>query len=404
MPVETYLELALEYANQGLTSEAIEVLEQSPESPTVYYWLAYLYRLRSPKKSEQYLMQAVEMSPLMVFPFRLETIPVLTWAQEHNTSWKTNYYLGLIYWYILRTEKAKEQLKQCGNSPDYAPFYISRGILLDNDKSKNEAAGNDFEQALKLNSSAWRTWYYLSTHYQRTGAFNKQLEISNQMYAHFPDNPIVGIAHARSLLNSSKNKECLKVLAEVNILPAEFANAGHGIYERANLTIALDMLEKKKFKQATKYINNSKKWPENLGSGEPYEPDNRLQDYLLAYCESGLGNHKAADQYYQQIIDYSRDHLSAPGFFPNNFFATSALVAQGESEEAGTYIRNWEEEQDYLRDWKIAGGSSTPEFQWVLAKYYNEEEKARKLEEEITKNRPNSKFGILIRAIKLTGI
>ena len=50
LPYETYLELALEYVNQGLDEEAIRVLEQSPPYPIVYYWLAYLYRNVSTKK------------------------------------------------------------------------------------------------------------------------------------------------------------------------------------------------------------------------------------------------------------------------------------------------------------------------------------------------------------------
>ncbi|MFO7671189.1 MAG: DUF5107 domain-containing protein [Bacteroidales bacterium] len=401
LPFETYLELAIEYATRGLTSEAIQVLEQSPEYPTVYYWLAYLYRTKTPEQSEQYLMKAVEMSPRMVFPFRLETIPVLTWAQEQLPSWKTNYYLGLIYWNILRTEKAKEQFERCENSPDYAPFYISRALLFQNNKFGDDRAGSDFRKALELDPDEWRTWYYLSTWYQRRGAFDKQLEISEQMYADFPDNPVVGISHSQSLLNSGMNKECLKVLSDVNILPAEFANAGRGIFERAHLYIAMEMLEGGKIKQAKEHINHSKKWPENLGSGEPYEPDNRLQDYLSAYCDSELGNHEAADQFHQQIIDYSRTHSNAKSDLFNNYLTTATLIAQGKSEEAAAYMMNWEEEQNYLRDWKLGKGSSSPEVQWVLAKYNHEEEKARKLEEEIMENQPKSKFGVLARAIKL---
>ncbi len=354
-------------------------------------------------KANNTWMQAVEMSPMMVFPFRLETIPVLTWAQEQYPSWKTKYYLGLIYWKILRTEKAKEQFEQCGNFPDFAPFYITRGLLFQKNKFGDDLAGSDFQRALEIDPDEWRTWYYLDAFYQSTGAFDKQLEISEQMYAHFPDNPIVGISHAKSLLNSGMNKECLKVLSEVNILPAEFANAGHGIYERANLNIALNMLERGEIKQAKEYINNSKKWPENLGSGEPYEPDMRLQDYLSAYCDLELGNPEAAAHYDQHIIDYSRNHWNATSDLSSNYFATTTLIAQGKSEEADTYIKNWEKEQNYLRDWKIGPGSSSPEVQWVLAKYNNEEEKAGKLEEEIIDNQPNSKFGILIRSIKLIG-
>jgi tetratricopeptide (TPR) repeat protein len=405
LPHETYLELALEYANLGLTDEAIRVLEQSPEYPTVYYWLAYLGRMKSPEKSKQYLMQAAEMSPLMVFPFRLETIPVIAWAQEQHPSWKTNYYLGLIYWKIIRTEKATEQFELCGDSPDFAPFYISRGLLFQNNKFGDGAVERDFKQALELDPDEWRTWYYLSSYYQSTGVFDKQLEISEQMYAHFPDNPIVGISHAKSLLNSSKNKECLKVLAEVNILPAEFANAGHGLYERANLNIALDLLEKKKFKKAIKYLDSSKEWPENLGSGKPYEPDTRLQDYIAANCEIQLGNQKSSEYYYQQIIDFSRKHWSDTKDPANIYIATRVLNTQGKLQESNAFFKDWEIEQDSLRDWRISEGSSSPEVQWVLAKYNKKEEMAKKLETGIIANQSeNSKFGIFLRADKLLGI
>lgn len=401
-PCETYLELALEYANRGLTDEAIQVLEQSPGYPIVYYWLAYLYRRKSPEKSEQYLMQAAEMSPLMVFPFRLETMPVLTWAQEQHPSWKTRYYLGLIYWHILRLEKAKEQFEQCGNAPDLATFYIARGLLFQQNNFGDDFAGNDFKQALDLDPGAWRSWYYLTGYYQSIGAYHQELEISKQMYSLFPDNPVVGIAHANSLLDSKINNECLKVLASVNVLPQEFANAGHGIYEKANLTIALDMLEKKKFKKAIRYIDNSREWPENLGSGRPYEPDTRLQDYIAAHCEIQLGNRRTADNYDQQIIEFSRKHWSDTRNSANIYIATRILDAQGIPQASEDLIKDWEIKQDSLRDWKISEGSSSPQVQWVLAKYNKNEKEAEKLEAGIQDSPSGiSNFDIFLRAYKL---
>lgn len=402
LPFETYLELAIEYANQGLNDEAIKVLEQSPAYPTVSYWLAYLNRKASPAESVKYLKQAVEMSPQMVFPFRLETIPVLTWAMEQNSSWKTTYYLGLIYWKALRTDKAKEFFELSGNVPDYAIFYISRGILFQNDASKKNAVGSDFEQALKLDSMEWRAWYYLCEHYQHIGTFDQQLEISSQMYALFPDNPIVGIAHAKALLNLNKNNECLKVLSEVNVLPAEFANSGHSIYEMANLRIALDMVENNKFQKALKYLNSSKEWPENLGSGAPYEPDTRLQDYIAAYCETQLGDQNSADKYNQQIIDYSRKHWGNRQNPTNVYLAAEVLTAQGKLEEANAAIKSWEKEQDLARNWSLSAESSSKQVQWVLTKYYKQDEKAEKLAVEIVSNQSgDSNFSILLRAIGL---
>jgi hypothetical protein len=196
------------------------------------------------------------------------------------------------------------------------------------------------------------------------------------------------------------NNECLKVLANVNVLPQEFANAGQGIYEKANLVIALDLLEKKKFKKAITYVNNSREWPENLGSGKPYEPDTRLQDYIAAHCEMQLGNNVSAENYFQQIIDFSLKHWRDRGDPANIYIATRILDAQGKTQASEAFLKNWKIEQDSLRDWRISGGSSSPEVQWVLAKYNKEEEKAKKLEAGIlARQSESSKFGIFLRAL-----
>ncbi len=399
LPFETYLELAIAYANHGLKDEAIQVLEQSPEYPTVKYWLAYLNRGESRGKSIEYLKQAKELSPLLVFPFRPETIPVLIWAREQDTSWKTNYYLGLIYWKLNRTKSAMQEFENCADSPDFAPFYISRGLLSQNRKSEDAAAHNDFERALELDPEEWRTWYYLVDYYQKNRSIDQMLEYSEQMYRIFPDNPGVGIAHARSMLISKNNRECLKVLASVAVLPSEFANAGQGVYERAHLRIALDLMEQKKYQKAIAQLNRSREWPENLGRGKPYEPDNRLQDFIAADCEVHLGNQDIADNYYQQIIDYSRKHWNTARDPYNYYFAPALLNTENKPQEAAAALEKWETEQDYLRDWRISSGSSSPGVQWVLAKLNVEGQKVKGLEDEVLEHLPDSKFAIFIRAI-----
>jgi tetratricopeptide (TPR) repeat protein len=145
LPHETYLELALTYANQGLNEEAIKLLEQAPAYPTVYYWLAYLKRNTSKEESLAYLRKAEALSPAFVFPYRLETIPVLTWAKQQLPSWKTSYYLGLVYWNNLQADKAKALFEECSDTPDFAPFYLARAALFQGDNAKNNYVGKDLE-------------------------------------------------------------------------------------------------------------------------------------------------------------------------------------------------------------------------------------------------------------------
>ena len=54
--------------------------------------------------------------------------------------------------HILRNEKAAEFIEQCGDIPDYAPFYIARGTLFLNIQSEYCHPCNDFSAAVKKGS------------------------------------------------------------------------------------------------------------------------------------------------------------------------------------------------------------------------------------------------------------
>jgi tetratricopeptide (TPR) repeat protein len=398
LPHETYLELAVEYANQGLDDEAITVLELSPPYPVVYYWLAYLYRKASDEKSRKYLNKAVEMSPFLVFPHRLETIPVLSWAAERDPSWKSKYYLGLIYWHILRNEKAAELFELCGDIPDFAPFYIARGSLFSNIQSEYCHPCDDFSTAVKINPGEWRTWHFLINFLRSNGAFTNELENSRAAYSRFPGNPVIGTDFAKALLNNGRYDECIKVLGKVKILPQEGAHEGHDIFELANLTLAVDLAEKGKFRDAIKYLDNSREWPENLGAGKPYDPDTRLQDYISGYCYEMLGKQNPADNYYTRIMNFSlnvNDQYQDPA---NLCIANKILTRNGKKAEADLAIGRWKTEQDSLFNWKISSGSSSPKARWLAALTSGDETRARELEMQISSDPAERRFRLFLRA------
>lgn len=394
LPHETYLELAMSYLMIGLESEAMKVLEQSVEYPMVSYWLAYLNRDRDPEKSKSYLQAAIEQSPKFVFPFRLETEPVLKWAIAQDPSWMTNYYLGLLYWKMLRKEEARRAFELCGNEPDYSIFYTVRGVLNITEESVIE----DFERATQLEPGEWRTWYYLSDHYQKEGDFLQQWKTTKVMYSKFPDNPSVGIGHARALLNVGRYNECLEVLAKVNVLPAEFSNSGHIIYELASISLALDYVEKKKYKQAMEYIELSREWPENMGPGKPYNPDNRLQDFILAHCQIQLGNENEADRLYSQILTYADENWTAgnPAYVYLNIMA---LKREGKAVELKEKMLAWQEELAYKKDWSLSGQLDSDEVKWVLARYAGDDLAAKKFTHGVVEKQPKSYFGLVLRAL-----
>ena len=397
LPYETYLETAVEYANQGLVKEAVEVLEESPPYPVVFYWLAYLYRNSSPQKSNMYLAKAEEISPYLVFPHRLETIPVLEWVIEQNQSWKSKYYLGLIYWHIQNTGKVTELFEMCGDIPDFAPFYIARGTFFRNIESEYCHPCSDFIKAAEIAPEDWRTWHYLINFLRSGGVVYEQLANAERASKLFPSNPVIGTDYAIALLNSARYKECIRVLQNVKILPQEGAHEGHDIFETANLSLAVDMLEKGKYREAIKYVGQSRNWPENLGAGKPYEPDTRFQDYISAYCYENTDQQELANECYDRIMSFTNNYSGQDQEPVNLFISNSVLIKNGRKEQADLAMKKWKTEQDSLSNWKISSGSSSPKAQWLIASYLGDDKKASELVTEISSAPSENRFRLFLR-------
>lgn len=402
-PAQTYLELALEYATQeGLEKEAVHILKQAPSKPIVNYWLAYLLKDSSPSKSHQYLNQAENAPPNFVFPFRLETIPVLSWAQKQGSTWKTKYYLGLIYWNIHRTGKAKKLFKSCNNTPEYAPFYLARGRLFQNNA---DYALRNYKQAVKLNPKGWRTWLYLSSYYSKHNAFKHQLNTSKQAYHRFSDNSVIGLEFSGALYNADKYQKVLKILKTIHVLPQEHARRGHSIFEKTNLALALKNLKQQKYHATLNYLKESRKWPEHLGEGRPFTPDERLQDYIAAYCESELGNSLKQRQFLEKIKNYTLEHWAYQEFGPTRnavgiYIGAKTLKRLEHPNKARQLIARWKAEMDSLKNWHISRGSASPQVQWVIAKAKNQEKIYQNIEAKMIDKRRGT-FQLFLEALNL---
>jgi tetratricopeptide (TPR) repeat protein len=397
LPHETYLELAVTYYNLGMEEEAVQVLRQSSPNPMVSYWLAYLLRDSSEEESSSLLREADESSPYLVFPSRTESIPVLEWAQGKTESWKSKYYLSLIYWHINRKDKAAGLMELCGDMPDYAPFYIARGTLFLNIQSEYCHPCSDFTRAVDLAPGEWRTWHYLINFQQGNAAFSEELQNAQRAYSMFPKNPVIGTDYAKALLNSRRYQECLKILEKVKILPQEGAHEGHDIWEIANLGIAAGLMEKGKYRAALIYVDQSRTWPENLGAGKPYDPDNRFQDLLAAECYKRLGQDELAEESREAIIRYGTTAGLQEQDPVNLYISIKLMKESGRADSAGKLMDRWKNVQDSVFIWKISAGSSSPRARWLSAIHEGNEDEAENIAKEISSDPAENRFRLMIK-------
>ncbi len=303
---ETTLGIALRYKELGFNEDALSALYIGPTSPKNELWKSYLLRNSEIGQSSSILNKISIGSVDFVFPYRRETIPVLEWAVNQNTSWKLKYYLAQNYIAVGRKEEGKNILNELGDIPDSDIFYRFRAAM--NSKRNFEAIAKDYQKALELNKKDWKVWEENIQFYLKNEKYDLALSLSKKAYRTFKNNYNVGLAHAKSLLNTNQFEKALTVLETIQVLPYEHASESRSIYERAHLGVALESMKNKKYDKVISILEKSKEWPENIGVGKPYTPDERALDYLLAKAYSNAGNTQKSKELLEAVVAYTMLH------------------------------------------------------------------------------------------------
>ncbi|MGE5360036.1 MAG: DUF5107 domain-containing protein [Bacteroidales bacterium] len=284
MPQETFLELAVWYHDVGLLQEARQALELAPQNDEVLYWLAFVQaRLHDPGSTET-VRKADAASPRLVFPFRSESAPVFEWAMRQTANWRPKYYLALILWSRNEVARARDLLSQCGDAPDFAPFYAARAKALDTVSREQSLA--DLRRAAGIDPREWRFGKLLTERFIEDKAFDQALEIATRYFKASPDNYMLGMLHAKTLLLNRRFAEASEALARLNVLPYEGATEARALYREAELMVAAAEMRAGRADAALRRVNAAREWPEHLGAGKPYadDVDERLEDWLAAEC------------------------------------------------------------------------------------------------------------------------
>jgi tetratricopeptide (TPR) repeat protein len=369
LPHEIYLELAVQYAALGREEDAIRLLQAAPDQPIVRYWQAYLLRDRAPAESKKLLLRAGALSPGLVYPYRTETMRVLEWADERSSGWTTSYYLGLVHWSKQQKNETWKIWQSLGDTPDFASFYLTRGLLAKDLEVGDPAA--DFERALAMNPDQWRAWHHRIEYALEEGNPAEMVERVRRAYEQFPDNYVIGMDYARLLLAVSEYAACLEVLEEIRVLPYEGAGEGHNLWVSANVHRGLELLESGDHEAAREYFERAGTWPEHLGVGRPYHPDTRMVDYLRAEALRRVGDQAAAEDIYREIVEYTDTRAGGPDAV--DYFAVRAYQRLGQSDEAHRLFAR-------LRD---ARGGDAPMIRWMEARLNGEPQRAAEIMEAL---------------------
>lgn len=170
----TLIEYAIDYANVGLYSEAIELLlmaNDKPENnPMLAYYLANFNFLKGDQESaDRYLKIAASANPDYCFPNRLEDIAVLQFAiRQNSVDAKASYYLGNL-WYDKRQYADAIECWERSADIDTAFPTVFRNLAIAayNKQNDTEKALILFEKAFSLNPNDARVLMELDQLYKK---------------------------------------------------------------------------------------------------------------------------------------------------------------------------------------------------------------------------------------------
>lgn len=361
LPNETYMEMAEWYENVGCLDEALDLLSCASANPIANYRTAYiLHNQGNESASNAALEKANGQSPEFVFPFRPSTMKALKWAATAAPNWKITYYEALLYWSNQDKAKALELMDSCGDT-GFAPFYLSRASMK-NDKERLA----DLLKAEQTGQS-WRTGYALINYYNAAKDWKKSVEVGKKYMKLYPSNYMIGLRYTTALCETGQYKQCIALLDKMQVLPSEGSGAGRAVFRKANLYQAMEQLSGKNYKAAMQSLEASKKWPENLGVGKPYDNliDNRLENYIEAKISAGMGEKQKAETLLQSVASYAH---SGSQFSSADLLTALSLRETGKKVDADNLVASW-----------MKNHSDNRTAQWCMAIYNGDKAKAAQM-------------------------
>ncbi len=317
-PDQTVLELTIDYHRRGATDDARALLElgkQHTDNPLLDVWLGWL------DEDVSHLAEGAMLD--FVFPFRRETLPVLEWAANESAHWSWGYLLALNLWALDRPEEAAVLMEELGQTPDFAPAYVARANLLFNKLDSDPEF--DLRKAVELGADTRSIWIRLISYLQDHSRWEDALAVSEEARARFSGDFNLDLLHVKSLNNLDREQESIEILAATQVLPSEHARDSHLLYEQAHILAAFRAIDIADYDAATNHLHMARAWPENLGQGRPYQPEDRLTTYLLGIIQTRMGDNATAQASFSSVI---QDTEPSPfGAGPLDLLAIPALVA-----------------------------------------------------------------------------
>jgi len=312
--VQANLELAMDYYDGGLGSEAEQVLKQltaaSPDqnrmNPLIDYDLGYLaMQSGQPGEAARYFHLAARMPTDYVFPFRLEEVKVLEAAMQANPGdARAPYYLGNLLYDRQPDDAIKEWEKSAAIDSSFS--LVHRNLALGYEQSQNDTprAIASMERAVGLDPNNARLRFELDSLYEAENVSPQK------RLASFESNPALAAKRSDAMTQEAKvyllvgrYEQALQLLKTHRFHNWEGYGDVHDVYVDACLLAGGRELHAGKFNEALGDFQAALEYPANLEVGRPYHEGRRPEvDYWLGVAYGKLGNSAESLEMFRQAV------------------------------------------------------------------------------------------------------
>lgn len=345
---DSYIEIALDYAQGGLYAEARNLLsliaDQNTHPLTAYYMGYFEKKLGNTAEAADWYRKGFGLSPDRVFPNRIEDIEVLKTALEMNANdYKSLYYLGNFYY----SRRLYEQAKNCWESsamlyPKFPTVQRNLGIAYYNKFNRKEEALQLFEMAFQLDNSDARILFEL-----------------DQLYKRFNRPPEERLAFLRAHESVVRQRDDLYIeYVELHTLTGNIEKAAGLLRERIfhpweggegrtssqhaliHVELAKKAMQSGDWSSALQWLREARTYPENLGEGKLYGAQENDIFYWMGCAYEKTGEMMAAVDSWEEAAKGATDPSVAVFYNDQQpdkiFYQGLALRKLGREEEAAS--------------------------------------------------------------------
>ena len=167
--------------------------------------------------------------------------------------------------------------------------------------------------------------------------FDKALAAARQAAGLFPAEVPIKVDLVKAQMAVRHFAEAAAVLDTIEALPFEGASEIQGLFAQTHVQLGLAAVGKGDGAGAAKSFEHSRDIPEKLGTGKPFDPDERATDYLLGLVYAKLGQKDKAAAAFKAVVDYTLKFPAAKG--AGAWFGAQALNWAGRAAEAAEAVK-----------------------------------------------------------------